>query len=212
MHYMTVRVRLSQHLDVGPCPVVRKQLVEIEAVCLAGDGGSIPEGAKCCLQQLEEPHAHGTTTSLRLTWQLFASFFKRHSCKRALCIHSPCGGSGLGHSQDRSCLYKEGLAARATLPSLKATRVVALAIETERFAPRAPLGCSRKCRAYHLLGYERLQPLSRSSRFSAIPIFLICCSIIGSIRALCSSMTLFDDMHCRQRPGHFWALLRSVLV
>ena len=99
------------------------------------------------------------TVSLRLTWQLFASSFKRHACKRALCICGPCGGRELGHSQDRSCLYKEGLASRATLPSLKATRVVALAIETERFAPRAPLGCSRKGRACHLLGYERLQSL-----------------------------------------------------
>ena len=140
-------------------PVACKRLADVDPDLLAGDGGSIPEGAKRCLHHLEEPHAHGTTVSLRLTWQLFASFFKRHACKRALCIYGPCGGRGLGHSQDRSCLYKEGLASRATLPSLKAIRVVALAIETERFAPRAPLGCSRKCRAYHLLGYERLQSL-----------------------------------------------------
>ena len=159
MHNMAVRVRLSQHLDGRPCPVACKRFVKIDPDLLAGDGGSIPEGAKSGLQQLEEPHAHETTMSLRLTWQLFASSLKGHACKRALCICGPCGGRGLGHSQDRSCLYKEGLASRATLPSLKATRVVALAIEAERFAPRAPLGCSRKGRACHLLGYERLQSL-----------------------------------------------------
>ena len=82
-------------LDGRPCPVVRKRLVEIDPDLLAGDGGSIPEDAKSGLQQLEEPHAHGTTMSLRLTWQLSASSFKRHAYKRALCICGPCGGRGL---------------------------------------------------------------------------------------------------------------------
>ena len=116
---------------LGLVPVACKRLVEIDPDLLAGDGGSIPEGAKSGLHHLEEPHAHGTTMSLRLTWQLFASSLKGHACKCVLCICGPCGGRELGHSQDRSRLYKEGLASRATLPSLKATRVVALAIEAE---------------------------------------------------------------------------------
>ena len=51
-------------------PVVRKRLADVDPDLLAGDGGSIPEGAKRGLHHLEEPHAHGTTMSLRLTWQL----------------------------------------------------------------------------------------------------------------------------------------------
>ena len=83
------------HLDGRPCPVACKRLVDVDPNLLAGDGGSIPEGAKSGLNQLEEPHAHGTTMSLRLTWQLSVSFFKRHACKRALCICGPCGGRKL---------------------------------------------------------------------------------------------------------------------
>ena len=54
--------------------------------------------------------------------------------------------------------------------------------------------------------------LSRSQRFSEMPIFSTCCSIMESIRTLRSMYGLFGDNHHRRGSGYFWTPLRSIKV
>lgn len=54
--------------------------------------------------------------------------------------------------------------------------------------------------------------LSGSQRFSEMPIFSTCCSVMESIRTLRSMHDLFGDNHHRRGSGCFWAPPRSIKV